>query len=294
MDYEMISTLMLAAFVVLLAIAAYSIFSLLFRWPGASMTSAIRTVRGGDKGKLEKNFIMPLARMFSRFIIMDSLREATMMEDLTRMNVKMTPREYYGRSFVLSLFFVLLGIPFGLFLGTWAMVAFVIIAIVLFIMSINDDRNKIRALNHEIEDELPRMIETLDYTMKVDRDLITFFGGYTGHSGPALQPEIHLLVFELESMDGEIALQRFAERLRLPPVINVVQVLISIYQGVQQHDSLRQLKQDMRNTKKENMLREIEKRPRKAMIVHIGMLLAVLLMLAGPFGLIALRMFQSI
>ena len=294
MDFEMVSTLLLAAFTILVALAAYSIFGLIFKWPNASMTSAIRTARGSEKGKLEKNLIMPLARILSKLVIMDKMREMTMADDLTRMNIKMTPREYYGRSFVLSLFFVLVGLPFGLLVGTWAMVAFVIIAIVLFIMSINDDKNKIKELNRQIEDELPRLVETLDYTMKVDRDLISFFSGYVGHAGPALQPEIHRLVFELESMDGEMALQRFAERLRIPPVISIVQVLIGIYQGVRQHDSLMELKQDMRTVLHENKLREIEKRPRKAMIVHIGMLLAVLLMLAGPFALIALRMFQSI
>ncbi len=291
---NVVPIILTAVFIILCAIAAYNIFSAVFRWPSGAATTALKTARGFEKEKLETKVILPLARTISPLFIMSEARKASMTDDLARMNINMTPQEYYARSFVLAMFFILIGIPFGLFIGSWAMAVFCILAILIFIASVNDDHNKIIELNRQIENELPRLVETLDYTMRVDRDLISFFNNYVLHAGPALKPELHKLVFELDSMDGEVALQRFAERLRIPAVISVVQVLIGIYQGIKQHDSLAELKNDMRTIKHENNRREIEKRPRKAMLIHLGMLLCVLLMMAAPFGLIAIQMFQTI
>ncbi len=286
--------LLKTAFFGLLAIALYNLLSIAAKWRYSAVSRAIKTARGTQKEKLEAKFIMPMARAISKVFVMSAAKKESLADDLMRMGIEMSPQEYYARSFILSLIFVVIGIPFGLFMGSWAMAVFCILAALTFIASINDDKNKIAALNRQIENELPRMVETLDYTMRVDRDLIAFFSGYILHAGDALKPELHRLVFELESMDGEFALQRFAERLRIPAVISVVQVLIGIYQGIKQHDALIELKNDMRVIRHENQKREIEKRPRKAMIVHLGMLLCVLLMMAAPFGLIAITMFQNI
>ena len=283
-------------FIALLAVGLFWIMAAVLRLPSSESAKAIRSARGSKSwGQgIEASFVMPLARFFSRFVFLPELRREKLEDDLTRMNMDMTPEVYTARAFVQALIMVLVGIPFALVVAPWTMFVFVALGVVLFIRSSQDEQKKIAAIDEKVETELPRMIEVMKFTIQNNRDLIRFFERYLLVAGPEMKPEIERLLFDMKSGNAIAALTRFKSRIRLYTVGEFVSACIGIAQGLDYGYALDELMKNVLKIEEERYRQELDARPRRMFSAHAGMFIAMGMLIGVPFVMKIFGLFQQL
>ncbi|HEX2994648.1 MAG TPA: hypothetical protein VHP14_07485, partial [Anaerolineales bacterium] len=160
--------------------------------------------------------------------------------------------------------------------------------------SVQAIRKKVEAWNREIESELPRLVETLNFSLQENRDLLSFFERYRRVVGNALGTELDRLIVEMNTGNQEAALRRMDARLGLPPFSALCAVLCGVYQGVDQQTSLLVLEQDMRARERETLRRIMEKRPGRVKAASFILTILMILMFMVPLILLIINNLLSV
>jgi hypothetical protein len=155
-------------------------------------------------------------------------------------------------------------------------------------------RKKVEAQNREIEAELPRLVETLNYTLQDNRDLVAFFEKYRKVSGKALGTELDRLIVDMKTGNQEVALRKMDARLGLPSFAALCAILCGVYQGVDQRTSLLVLEQDLRTKERENLRRLMEKRPGRIKAASFILTIFMILMFMVPLILLIINSLQNV
>ena len=79
---------------------------------------------------------------------------------------------------LIGLLFIPLGIP-------WLALLTAVTVLLSYFQSMQAVRKRVETLNREIEAELPRLVETMNYTLQDNRDMLTFFEKYRNVAGKA-------------------------------------------------------------------------------------------------------------
>jgi hypothetical protein len=284
-------------FIMLLAMGLFWIMAAVLRLPSPESAKAIRNARGKSEkwGRgIETVFVMPLARFFSRFVVLSALRRDKMADDLVRMDVDMTPEVYTARAFVQAVVMTAVGVPFVFLIAPWTMFVFVALGVVLFIRSSQDEQKKISAIDEKIETELVRMIEVMKFTMQENRDLIGFFERYLLVAGSEMKSEIERLLFDMKSGNTVAALTRFKSRIRLYTVGEFVSACIGIAQGLDYGYALDELMKNVLKMEEERYRQELDARPRKMFPAHAGMFIAMGMLIGVPFIMKIFGLFEQL
>ena len=186
-----------------------------------------------------------------------------------------------ARSLLLAMIglpFIPMGVPFLALLTTVA-------ALLAYFQAMQSIRKRVEAQSCEIEADLPRLVETMNYTLQDNRDMLTFFEKYRRVTGKALGTELDRLITDMRIGNYEAALRRMDARLNLPSFSALCAVLCGVYQGVDQHTSLLVLEQDMRTKEREMLRRLMEKRPGRIKTASFILTVLMILMFMVPLVL---------
>jgi hypothetical protein len=153
---------------------------------------------------------------------------------------------------------------------------------------------RVAKVNRQIARELPRLVESLNYSLVENRDLVTFFEKYRRVAGSALGRELDKLILDMKTGNHELALRRFDARIALPQLAALVSILCGVYQGVDQRTSLLILEQDIRTTEREMLRREMEKRPGRIKVASFILTILMILMFMVPLVLLIIKNLQSV
>jgi ABC-type multidrug transport system fused ATPase/permease subunit len=232
--------------------------------------------------------LTPFADWLSRILPISDYKHKLLQADLERLELEITPQQYIGKSIAQSLLMSFIGlafVPLGVpLLSLLIMVA----ALLAYFRSTQSIRQKVSKLNKEIEAELPRMVESLIYSLQDNRDLISFFEHYRKVSGQALAKELDRLILLMKIGNHELALRQFEARLAIPQLSALVSILCGVHQGVDQKTSLLILEQDIRTKQRETMRREMEKRPGRIKAASFILTVLMILMFMVPLVLMIL------
>jgi len=236
----------------LFAIGLYRVAQAALSLPNGKATEAVRNIHG--RRELTQRFqdaLLPLARVISKMFPMSEYKKRRLEADFSRLHILQAAEDYVSQAKARSLLLMLIGlifIPFGI---PWLALITAVIAVLAYFQSMQSIRKRVEAQNREIEAELPRLTETLLYTLRENRDLLTFFERYRKVAGKALGAELDRLITDMKTGNQEAALRRMDARLGLPSFAALCAVLCGVYQGVDQHLSLLVLEQDMRAKERE-------------------------------------------
>ena len=275
---------------ILVSIGAYTLAQQILWLPRSSSLYAIRRLSGNKRSlnDLLDKILTPFADWLSRILPMSDYKHKLLQADLERLELEITPQQYIGKSIAQSLLMSFIGlafVPLGVpLLSLLIMVA----ALLAYFRSTQSIRQKVRKLNKEIEAELPRMVESLIYSLQDNRDLISFFEHYRKVSGQALAKELDRLILLMKIGNHELALRQFEARLAIPQLSALVSILCGVYQGVDQKTSLLILEQDIRTKQRETMRREMEKRPGRIKAASFILTVLMILMFMVPLVLMIL------
>ena len=279
---------------VLIAFGLYRIAQAFFL-PSGKAVDAIKNIHG-KKNMTERlqNALLPLAKLLSRLFPMSEYRQKRLEADFSRLNIRQTPQQYVGEVLAKALLLALIGllfIPLGI---PWLSLLTVVAAVLAYFKGMQAIRKKVEALNREIEVELPRMVETLNYSLQDNRDLLSFFEQYRKVSGKALGTELDRLIVNMKTGNQEAALRSMDARLSLPSFAALCAILCGVHQGINQRTSLLVLEQDMRTKEREALRRDMEKRPGRIKAASFILTILMIFMFMVPLILLIINNLQAV
>lgn len=279
----------------LLAFGVYRVAQAAFGLPSGKTVEAIRSIHGKrDTAKRLQDALLPLARLFAKLFPMSEYRQKRLQADFSRLNITQTPQDFVGAVMAKSLLLALIGllfVPLGI---PWLSLITAAAALLSYFQSMQSIRKKVEAQNREIEAELPRLVETLNYTLQDNRDMLAFFEKYRKVAGKALGSELDRLIVGMRMGNQEAALRRMDARLGLPSFAALCAVLCGVHQGVDQHFSLLVLEQDMRTKEREALRRSMEKRPGRIKAASFILTILMIFMFMVPLVLLIINNLQAV
>lgn len=281
--------------VTLLSLGLYRMAQAIFAFPSGKAVRAIQGIHGrhGLAQRLQDT-LLPLAKLISKLFPMSEYRKKRMEADFARLRIVKKPEDYVSTMKARSLLLVLIGllfIPLGI---PWLAMVSAVISVLAYFQSLQSVRRKVEALNHEIEAELPRLTETLLYSLQDSRDLICFFEKYGKVAGKALGAELDRLILDMKTGNPEAALRSMDARLGLPSFAALCAVLCGVHQGVDQRMSLLVLEQDMRAKEREMLRRLMEKRPGRIKAASFILTMLLILLFMVPLAILIVHNLQGV
>lgn len=279
----------------LLAFGFYRVAQATLCLPSGKSAEAIRGIHGKrDMSERLQAALLPLARLISRIFPMSEYRQKRLEADFARLHMSETPQEYVGAAMTQSLLMALIGLLFVPLGVPWLALLTAVAAILAYFQRMQTVRKCVEAQNREIEAELPRMVETMNYTLQDNRDMLAFFEKYRRVAGKALGVELDRLITDMQIGNHEAALRNMDARLNLPSFSALCAVLCGVYQGVDQHTSLLVLEQDMRTKERETLRRLMEKRLGRIKVASFILTILMILMFMVPLVLMIISNLQAV
>lgn len=279
----------------LLAFGLYRVAQTAFGLPSGKTVEAIRSIHGKrDTAKRFQDALLPLARLFAKLFPMSEYKQKRLQTDFFRLNIMQTPQDFVGAVMAKSLLLALIGllfVPLGI---PWLSLITAVAALLSYFQSMQSIRKKVELQNREIEAELPRLVETLNYTLQDNRDTLAFFEKYRRVAGKALGAELDRLILDMKTGNQETALRRMDARLGLPSFAALCAVLCGVHQGVDQRLSLLVLEQDMRTKEREALRRSMEKRPGRIKVASFILTILMIFMFMVPLVLLIINNLQAV
>ena len=279
----------------LFAFGLYRLVQALFGLPSSWSIKAVRNIHGKCKWiERLQTVLLPLARLISKVLHMSEYKVKRMKADLARLCITQSPREFVGTAMAKALLLALIGLLFISLGMPWLALLTAVASLLSYFQSMQTVRKRVEALNREIEGELPRLVETLNYALQDNRDLLAFFEKYRKVAGKALGPELDRLIVDMKTGNQEAALRRMDARLGLPSFAALCAILCGVHQGVDQHVSLLVLEQDLRTKEREMLRRTMAKRPFRIKAASFILTVLMILLFLVPLALLIIRNIQSV
>ena len=247
---------------------------------------AMRTEKAMSSFKRKQGFgerfynliTFPLIKLLSKLMRIEPYESRKLEKDLQRAGITLSPAEYKAKAFVtagLVIIFSFVFIPLGLTVITMLVM---LLGIMLFFKERQAVKEKLKKINGRILDELPRFVRTYNNSLKSSKDILRFMERYRKIAGDAFKYDLDILITDLKTGNTEEALQRFDERVNIPQLSTFISGVIGTSKGVDQETFFYLMEQDMKILARENIKREIAKRPGKIKkaTVAIGVMMFLL------------------
>lgn len=278
----------------LLAFGLYRMAQAILCIPSGKSAEAVRSIHGKrDISERLQAALSPLALLIAKLFPMSEYRQKRLAADCARLHMSETPQEYVGAAMTKSLLLALIGLLFVPLGVPWLALLTATAAVLAYFQWMQTIRKRVEAQNREIEAELPRLVETMNYTLQDNRDMLTFFEKYRKVAGKALGVELDRLITDMQIGNHEAALRNMDARLGLPSFSTLCAVLCGVYQGVDQHTSLVVLEQDMRTKEREALRRLMEKRPGRIKVASFILTMLMIIMFMVPLILLIIGNLQA-
>lgn len=225
------------------------------------------------KEKWTNEVLLQLTRLLACFIHFAPEKQNRMSGKLARAGITLSPEEYYARAFIVGILSLLL-IPLIAIVGAPVFIPIGLgISGVLFYHFLTSYRDVLKKKKKEIELGLPGFIRSILYKLSetgtVSADLIRIFEDYMKIADPIFRYDVSVLVMEMKTKSIESALRNFNARLGIVEVSFLCNALLGITRGEHQENALAVLAKDMDLKARENLKRELEKRPGKVWLATI-------------------------
>lgn len=220
----------------------------------------------------------PLMKLVSKLIHLEHYQSRKLAKDLERAGMKLTPAEYQAKAYVtagLTIAASFLFVPLGMPILTMGVM---LLGIMLFFKERQSLNEKLKKINGRILEELPRFVRTYNNSLKSSKDILRFMERYRKIAGDDFQYDLDILITELKTGNAEEALQRFDDRVNIPQLSTFISGVIGTSKGIDQQTFFYLMEQDMKILARENIKREIAKRPGKIKkaTVAVGVMMFVL------------------
>ncbi len=264
---------------ILLAAGLYLVYCVLCRVPNRRVARMAQQYvpRASPAKELEQVFVRPFVKLIAPHIPMTEARQEQRGRLLQRVGMEYTAKEYTARLLVLCAYLALLAGACGIMgLGILSLLV-VLIAVLVVYNEHKKPADLAKKRLEAIEYEVPRFIRTFVHGLRANRDILSLLERYA-QTKSSLQPEIERLIADMKTSNYEDALQRFDRELDIPAVTNFVSALIAQTRGDDQSATFKTIAESMSVMARENLHRELSKRPGKIKFATIPMVVMVFIL----------------
>ena len=269
---------LLFLFGLFLALGLFFLAASLLHLPTIGAAKAmLGTAKQERKGaKTLETCFMILAVRLSHYIRMDEYKKSRMGNVLKASGMNLTPEVYQAYALVKAGTVLLAVIPCAILMPLLVPVV-VVLALLLYFKEGQKADEKLKAKREEIEEELPRMVATIEQELKASRNVIGMLERFKGNAGPALTGELDILLADMRSSNYEAALTRFEARLNSPMLSDVVRGLIGVLRGDDSSVYFQMLAHDFKQIELQRLKAQAQKIPPKIRVFSFVMLVCFLL-----------------
>ena len=259
---------MYAMLVLLLAIVTfifvYVFLTLVLKIPSDKSRKALLKIRKSSATKsLTQGLLEPAIKKISKFIKISEFKKNKLAIGLKKIGVNISPEEYMSQAIIKSLLIAILALIFILINIPIPAIGCVLLAIMTYFNEIRKIDIKLKETSDRILKELPRFIRTFSNSLNGTNDIIKIFETYRKVAGKAFQYDLDVLITDLKIGNHEEALKKFDERLNIPQLSTLISGVIGTSKGIDQNTFFVFMEENMKALARENLRRELQKRPCK-------------------------------
>ncbi len=175
-------------------------------------------------------WLKDLAIWLSKRLRLNEYKRMQLQTDLQSAGIILSPEMHIANSIVKSMLIGVLAVPvFFIFpLLTPLVIA---LAVAMYFKASKGVADRIKEKRRRIEYELPRLVASIDKTLKHNRDVLYILDSYKENAGPELKHEIEITVADMRSGNYEAALTRLEARVGSSMLSDVTRGLIGVLRG---------------------------------------------------------------
>lgn len=232
--------------------------------------------RGKEKTGYLDVWLKGIATWLAKHIRLNEFKRSQLESDLKTAQIDITPEMFRANAIVKATVIGVFAIPvFFIFPLLSPVILFM--AVFLYIRENKSVGARIREKRRRIEYELPRLVFTIEKTLKHNRDVLYMLESYAKHAGPEMRTELDITVADMRSGNYEAAITRLESRVGSSQMSDVCRGLISIIRGDDTEMYWASLSIKFNDIQRQQLRMQAQKVPRKVKRLSMCLLLCFML-----------------
>lgn len=246
--------------------------------PYMKTSQAVKSLSSKQKNKTSglDVWLGNLAGWLSKKIKINEFKKAQLEADLRTAQMDITPEMFKANAIVKALLIGVFAIPM-IFIFPILCPVVLFLAFFLYRRELKSVSFRIREKREKIEYELPRLVFTIEKTLKHNRDVLYMLESYEKNAGPEMKHELGITVADMKSGNYEEAITRMESRVGSSMMSDVCRGLIGIMRGDDNGLYWTSLSLKFNDIQRQKLRMEAQKVPRK--VKRLSMCLLVCFML---------------
>ena len=214
------------------AVGVYFLLANRFRLPYYKTSKAIVSLSKRQKEKTSglDVWLKGISSWIAKHLRINDFKREQLLADLQTAQMNISPEEYKANAIVKALLVGVFAVP-TLFLFPLLSPVILFLAVFLYIRENKAVTRRIRAKRDKIEFELPRLVFTIEKTLKHNRDVLYMLESYAENAGVEMKNELKITAADMRSGNYEAAITRLETRVGSSMMSDVCRGLIGILRG---------------------------------------------------------------
>lgn len=263
---------------VLTGTGLFFILADIFALPYYKTSKAAESLSKKQKEKVSgfEVWLKGIAAWISKYIHINEFKRAQLANDLRTAQMDITPEMHTANALVKALLVGIIAIPMAFIFPLFVPVV-IFLAVFLCNRETKAVSRYIKAKRERIERELPRLVFTIEKTLKHDRDVLYMLESYSANAGPELAHELKITAADMRSGNYEGAITRLESRVGSAMMSDVCRGLIGILRGDDTTVYWATLGIKFIDTQRQQLRLQAQKVPRKVKRLSMCLLLCFML-----------------
>ena len=269
----------------LFGFACFLFLADLFKLP---YRATIKSVMGLESQMNEGNSkinsgLESIAIWLAKVIKINPYKRAQMVSDLRTSRMDITPEMFLANGMVKAGVVAIIGIPI-LPIFWWLSLIVFFMAGMMYLNHVRSLAGRIKEKRNAIEYELPRLVFTIEKTLRHSRDVLLMLETYQNIAGPELKHELTITTADMRSGNYETAITRMESRVGSSMMSDICRGLISVMRGDDTMVYWQSLELKLENHQREMLKAKAEKGPRKVNKLSMIMLVCFMMVWVVVMG----------
>lgn len=217
-----------------------------------------------------------LATWLSKRLKLNDFKKAQLEADLKTAQMDISPEMFKANAIVKALLIGVFAIPM-LFIFPLFSPVVLFLAVFLYNREVKSVSRRIKEKRSRIEYELPRLVFTIDKTLKHNRDVLYMLESHAENAGAEMKHELNITAADMRSGNYEAAITRLEARVGSSMMSDVCRGLIGILRGDDTAMYWASLSIKFNDIQRQQLRLQAQKVPRKVKRLSMCLLLCFML-----------------
>lgn len=262
----------------LCGIGLYFVLVDIYRLPYLKTSKAVMNLSKKQKEKSSglDVWLKGIATWLSKHLKLNEFKRVQLETDLKTAQMDISPEMFKANATVKATLVGVFAVPV-LFIFPLLCPVILFMAFFLYKREVKSVTMRIKVKRDKIEYELPRLVFTIEKTLKHNRDVLYMLESYAANAGIEMQHELNITVADMRSGNYEAALTRLESRVGSSMMSDVCRGLIGILRGDDTALYWTSLSLKFNDIQRQQLRLQAQKVPRKVKRLSICLLFCFML-----------------